>query len=81
VWRGTYIVATSASPGLIQYSAPKFQVNLSLKYSVSPRLNLFCDIYNLNREPNTERYQGFAHRPIQTRLEVPKIIGGIKGRF
>ncbi|MBL9211326.1 MAG: TonB-dependent receptor [Opitutaceae bacterium] len=81
VWRGTYIVATSASPGLIQYSAPKFQVNLSLKYSVSQRLNLFCDIYNLNREPNTERYQGFANRPIQTRLEVQKIIGGIKGRF
>lgn len=81
IWRGTYIVATSASPGLIQYSAPKFQVNLSLKYSVSPRLNLFCDIYNLNREPNTERYQGFANRPIQTRLEVQKIIGGIKGRF
>ena len=56
-------------------------MNLSLKYSVSPRLNLFCDIYNLNREPNTERYQGFANRPIQTRLEVQKVIGGIKGRF
>jgi iron complex outermembrane receptor protein len=81
VWRGTYIVATSASPGLIQYAAPKFQVNLSLRYSVSQRLNLFCDIYNLNREPNTERYQGFANRPIQTRLEVQKVIGGIKGRF
>jgi TonB-dependent receptor len=81
IWRGKYLVATSASPGLMQYSTPKFQVNLSLKYSVSPRLNLFCDIYNLNREPNTARYQGFEHRPNQTRLEVQKIIGGIKGRF
>lgn len=80
-WRGEYLVGSAANPGLVQYGARKLQASVNTKYTISPRLSIFLDIYNLNKSPNTQRYQVSPDRPTQTIIEVPKYIAGIKGRF
>ncbi|WP_414662976.1 TonB-dependent receptor [Horticoccus sp. 23ND18S-11] len=81
VWRGTYLVGSSATPALLRYSEPKFQVNLKTKYSYSPRLGFFCDIENLNKSPITETYFVTKDRPAETRIVVAKVVAGVTGRF
>ncbi|HRE79588.1 MAG TPA: hypothetical protein PLN52_01005, partial [Opitutaceae bacterium] len=71
----------NANPALLSYQRPKFQVDLKVKYTVSPKLSFFCDIQNLNKSPITERYFGREDRPGETRIVVAKIVAGITGNF
>ena len=81
VWRGTYLVGSSANPALLRYSEPKLQINLKSRYTFSPRVSIFCDIENLNKSPITETYFVTKDRPAETRIVVAKVVAGITGRF
>ncbi len=81
VWRGTYLVGSSATPALLRYSEPKLQINLKTRYTVSSRIAIFCDIENLNKSPITETYFVTTDRPAETRIVVAKVVAGITGRF
>jgi hypothetical protein len=80
-WRGTTLVGISPNPALERYQRQKMQVNLKTKYSFSPRVQLFCDIENLNKSPITETYWGVESRPAETRIVVAKVVAGVQGRF
>jgi len=81
VWRGTYLVGSSATPALLRYSEPKIQINLKSKYTISRSVAIFCDIENLNKSPITETYFVSKDRPAETRIVVAKVVAGITGRF
>lgn len=81
VWRAETLTLVNANPALLRYQFPKTQVNVKLKYKLSPRFGLFCDIENINESPITETYQGAKDRNFETRIVAPKIVAGVQGYF
>ncbi len=84
-WRDEFLVASNASVALLTWQLPKTQLDIKVKYSMSPRLGFFFDVQNFNRAPIAERYQGPDGTGLttarETRIVEAKFIGGITGRF
>ncbi len=80
-WRARYLSSVSTNAALFRYENPRSSFDLKTKYTISPRLGLFCDIENLTSEPLYDSYYVYRDRINTLRLTVPKITAGLQGRF
>lgn len=80
-WRDTRLVTISTNPALLVYDMPKTSVTLKLKYTLSQKVGVFCNIENLTSEPLFRTYFVTKDRPFQVWPTVAKITAGIQGRF
>lgn len=80
-YTGSQLFRYNANVANRQHEYAKHPVDLSIKYSISPRLNLYCDVINVFRSPIQRRFQYIPSREMGHDRYSPVIKAGVTGRF
>jgi TonB-dependent receptor len=77
---GEQLTSYNANPANWQFLEQRAFVDLSAKYTLTPRLGFYIDVYNINNAKYL-KYQGLGTRPVDDQYYGTRLSAGITGRF
>jgi iron complex outermembrane receptor protein len=80
-YRGRYLTAYNAVPGLAEYQKPRMLWSWKSRYTITRALSLFLDLENVFEAWLDDRYLGYEDRVNFQRTYHTKITFGITGRL
>ena len=80
-YRGRYLTAFNAVPGLAEFQKPRTIWSWKSRYSINKYVGIFLDLENVFEAWLDNRYLGYDDRVNFQRTYHTKITGGITGRF
>jgi TonB-dependent receptor len=80
-YTGSQLFRFNANEANRQHEYSKRPLDISVKYSITPRFNLYCDVINVFRSPIQRRFQYIPEREMGHDRYSPVIKAGITGRF
>ena len=80
-YTGSQLFRFNATLASRQYEYSKSPLDISVKYSFSPRFSVYLDVINVFRSPIQRRYQYVPEREMGHDRYSPVIKAGITGRF
>lgn len=80
-YTGSQLFRYNANVANRQHEYSKNPVDLSVKYSINRRLNLYCDVINVFRSPIQRRFQYVPSREMGHDRYSPVIKLGVTGQF
>ena len=80
-YTGSQLFRFNATLANRQYEYSKSPVDLSVKYTFSPRFSVYLDVINVFRSPIQRRFQYVSSREMGHDRYSPSIKAGISGRF